>query len=169
MQKGTTVTSKVYCKTLKKLHRAIQNKRHGKVISSIVLPHDYARSNTAACTWALLEHFNWELFDHPLTALIISRQVTTSCLPIWRSGWDYSTSTIMRSWWKVSKHGCAHRQQMFSTQAYRNLCPNATSASIPAVTTLRSSLSMYIFYVYVENLFFSLLVFLTAHQRLLSE
>jgi hypothetical protein len=29
MQQGATVTSEVYCKTLKKLHRAIQDKRHG--------------------------------------------------------------------------------------------------------------------------------------------
>jgi hypothetical protein len=29
MQQGTTITSEVYCKTLKKLCRVIQNKRHG--------------------------------------------------------------------------------------------------------------------------------------------
>jgi transposase len=34
----------------------------------VVLLHDIARphTSTAACTRALLEHFNWELFDHPL-------------------------------------------------------------------------------------------------------
>jgi hypothetical protein len=55
MQQGTTV-SEVYCKALKKLHRAIQNKRPGMLL------HDSVRSHTAACTRALLEHFNWELF-----------------------------------------------------------------------------------------------------------
>jgi hypothetical protein len=30
----------------------------------LVLLHDYARPHTAASTRALLEHFNWELFDH---------------------------------------------------------------------------------------------------------
>jgi hypothetical protein len=41
-----------------------------------------------------------------LTALILLRG-TTTCLPIWRTGWDHSTSTIIRRWWKVSKHGLA--------------------------------------------------------------
>jgi transposase len=30
-----------------------------------VIFHDNARPHTAACTRALLEHCNWELFDHP--------------------------------------------------------------------------------------------------------
>jgi hypothetical protein len=30
-----------------------------------VLLHDYARPHTAVRTRSLLEHFNWELFDHP--------------------------------------------------------------------------------------------------------
>jgi hypothetical protein len=33
--------------------------------SGVVLLHDNARSHTTACAQALLEHFNWELFDHP--------------------------------------------------------------------------------------------------------
>jgi hypothetical protein len=36
------------------------------LISGVVLLHDDARPHTAARTRALLEHFNWELFDHPL-------------------------------------------------------------------------------------------------------
>jgi hypothetical protein len=31
----------------------------------VVLLHDNARPHTAASTRALLEHSNWELFDHP--------------------------------------------------------------------------------------------------------
>jgi histone-lysine N-methyltransferase SETMAR len=65
MQQGTTITSEVYCKTLKKLHRAIQNKRCGMPTSGVVLLHGNARPHTAACTRALLKHFNWELSDHP--------------------------------------------------------------------------------------------------------
>jgi hypothetical protein len=34
------------------------------LISGVAFPHDYARSHTAARTPALLQHFNWELFDH---------------------------------------------------------------------------------------------------------
>jgi hypothetical protein len=65
MQQRTTVTSEVYCETLRKLHRAIQNKRHGMLTSGLVLLHDNAHPHTAARTQALLEHFNWEWFDHP--------------------------------------------------------------------------------------------------------
>jgi hypothetical protein len=70
----------------------------------------------------------------------------------------------MRSWWKVSKRGWAQWQTSL-TQAYKNVFPDTTSASIQAVTTLRSSLSMYLFFVY-SNIFFLIARFLTAHQRL---
>jgi transposase len=61
----TTITLQAYCKTLKKLCRAIQNKRRGILTPCVVLLHDNARQHTTACTWALLEHFNWVVFDHP--------------------------------------------------------------------------------------------------------
>jgi hypothetical protein len=54
------------------------------------------------------------------------------------------------------------------TQAYKNLFPDTASASIPAMTMLRSSLSIYVFSVY-NNFFFLLPVLLTAHLRLLSK
>jgi hypothetical protein len=75
-QQGTTITSEVYCKILKKLGRAVQNKRRGMLTSGVVLLHDNACPHTVARTRALLEHFNWELFDH-----LISRRATTTCLP----------------------------------------------------------------------------------------
>jgi histone-lysine N-methyltransferase SETMAR len=64
MQQGTTITSKVYCKTLKKLCRAIQNKKFGMLTYGVVLLHDSVHLHTYACTRALLEHFSWELFEH---------------------------------------------------------------------------------------------------------
>jgi transposase len=64
-QRGTTMTSQVYCETLKKLRRAIQNKSRGLLTYGVVLLHDNARQHIAVCTPALLEHFNWELFDYP--------------------------------------------------------------------------------------------------------
>jgi hypothetical protein len=79
-QQGTIITSEEYYKTLKKLCRAIQNKRCGMLTSSVAFLHDNARPHTAACTRELLEHFNWELFDYPLLALI-SLPVTIICLP----------------------------------------------------------------------------------------
>jgi hypothetical protein len=56
----------------------------------------------------------------------------------------------------------------FLTHAYKNLLFDTTSGSVVVVTTLRNSLSMCIFFVY-NNSFFSLLVLLTAHWRLLSK
>jgi hypothetical protein len=50
VQEGTTIASEVYCKTLKKLHWAIQGRRHGMLTYGIVLLHDNARLHTAACT-----------------------------------------------------------------------------------------------------------------------
>jgi hypothetical protein len=52
-----------------------------------------------------------------LTALI-SLQVTTACLHTWRTACNHSTSTIMCSWWKVSRCGWSHRRQTSVTQAY---------------------------------------------------
>jgi hypothetical protein len=64
MLQGPTITSQVYCETVKKkLRRAIQNKRRGMLISGVVLLHDNVCPHTAACTQALLAHFNWELPD----------------------------------------------------------------------------------------------------------
>jgi histone-lysine N-methyltransferase SETMAR len=65
VQRGTVVMSEVYCKTLKWLRRAIQNKRYRLLTSGVVLLHYSACLHTAARTQALLEYFNWELFDHP--------------------------------------------------------------------------------------------------------
>jgi histone-lysine N-methyltransferase SETMAR len=65
MQQGTTITSEVHCKTLRKLCRAIQNKRCGMLTSGVMLIHDNSQQRTTARTSALLEHFNWELTDHP--------------------------------------------------------------------------------------------------------
>jgi histone-lysine N-methyltransferase SETMAR len=70
MQQGTTMTSEVYCETHTQKNcvgPAIQNKRREMLTSGVVLLHDNAGpyTITAALTRALLEHFNWELFDHP--------------------------------------------------------------------------------------------------------
>jgi histone-lysine N-methyltransferase SETMAR len=65
MQRGITITSDVYCETLKKLRRTNQNKRRGLLTYGVVLLHDNALPHAAARTQALLEHFNSELFDHP--------------------------------------------------------------------------------------------------------
>jgi transposase len=80
IQQGTTIASEVYCKTLKELRSTIQNKRRGMLTYGVVLLHDNSRPHTAARTSALLEHFNWELFDHPPYSPDLFR-ATTTCLP----------------------------------------------------------------------------------------
>jgi histone-lysine N-methyltransferase SETMAR len=64
IQQGTIITSEVYCETLEELYRVIRNKRRGMLTPVVLILHDNARPHTAARTRALLEHFNWELFDH---------------------------------------------------------------------------------------------------------
>jgi hypothetical protein len=93
----------------KQLLRTNQKKRHIMLTSGVVLFHNNARPHTAARTRAPVVHFYWELFDR-------SERLTT-CLPTWRTDWDHSASTIMRSWWKVSKRGFSHRRQTSLTHA----------------------------------------------------
>jgi histone-lysine N-methyltransferase SETMAR len=57
MQQGTIITSKVYCKILKKLCKVVRNKKHGMLTPSVVTLQDNAHLCTAG---SLLE-----LFDHP--------------------------------------------------------------------------------------------------------
>jgi hypothetical protein len=102
------------------------------------------------------------------TTAVISLRSTATCLPTWRTSCNHRTSTVMRSWLKVSKRGWAHRQQTSLTQAHKVLFPHKTSASIPVMTMLRSSLSMYAFFVY-KFFMLSLFASFTAHRRLLSE
>jgi hypothetical protein len=79
-------------------------------------------------------------FTTLLTAFL-SLRATAACLSIRRTGCYHSAWTEM-SWWKVSKHGRAHRRQTSLTYAYKCLFSDTTSASTPTVTTLRSRLNM---------------------------
>jgi ribosomal protein L4 len=56
--------------TKKKLHRAIQNKGCGMLISDVVLLHDNDRLHTAACTQALLSISAWSCLTTLHTAPI---------------------------------------------------------------------------------------------------
>ncbi|GBO31089.1 hypothetical protein AVEN_227311-1 [Araneus ventricosus] len=65
MQRGTTINAVAYVQTLRKLRRAIQNKRRGMLTEGILLLHDNARPHTASQTLALLDFFGWEVLDPP--------------------------------------------------------------------------------------------------------
>ncbi|KAJ4452248.1 hypothetical protein ANN_03766 [Periplaneta americana] len=65
LPRGKTVNADRYCETLRKLRRAIQNKRRGMLTAGVVLLRDNARPHTARRTAAVLTEFEWKLFDHP--------------------------------------------------------------------------------------------------------
>jgi len=65
LERGLTINADAYCETVRKLRRAIQNKRRGMLSSGIVLLHDNARPHSAARTAQLLQQFRWEVSDHP--------------------------------------------------------------------------------------------------------
>ena len=65
MTPGTTISSEVYCETLNKLRRSVQNKLCGMLTKGIILLHNNAQPHTASRTNALIRLFNWEIFDHP--------------------------------------------------------------------------------------------------------
>ncbi|KAJ4452299.1 hypothetical protein ANN_03819 [Periplaneta americana] len=65
LPRGETVNADRYCETVRKLRRAIQNKRRGMLSAGVVLLHDNSRPHTARRTAAVLTEFGWELFDDP--------------------------------------------------------------------------------------------------------
>jgi len=65
LPQGTAMNSAVYCETLKKVRRAIQNGRRGMLSATILLLHDNARPHSAAHTQDLITSFKWEQMDHP--------------------------------------------------------------------------------------------------------
>jgi transposase len=156
MQKGTTLTSGMYCETLKKLRRAIQNRGHGMLTYGVVILHDGALPRTVARTWQLLERFNWELFDHPPYSpdLAPNDYHLFTHLKNWLRSQRFNNNELM----KGLKCGWAHRRQTSLRKAYKKLFLD-TSASFLAVTTLRSSISMYIFFV---KIFISRCLFISS-------
>ncbi|XP_035212343.1 histone-lysine N-methyltransferase SETMAR-like [Stegodyphus dumicola] len=52
-------------KALRRLRRAIQNKRRGMLTSGIVLMHDNACPHSARVTQRLLQQFQSDIFEHP--------------------------------------------------------------------------------------------------------
>jgi histone-lysine N-methyltransferase SETMAR len=65
MPRGTTINSTSYCKTSKKLRRAIQNRRRGKLSMGVRLHHDNARPHVSQQTKELIDNFGWDVIDHP--------------------------------------------------------------------------------------------------------
>jgi len=65
-ERGTTVTSAVYCDMLQReLKPAIRSKIRGKLLKEILLFHDNAHPYTAAHTLETLKQMKWESMEHP--------------------------------------------------------------------------------------------------------
>ncbi|GFV30399.1 transposase [Trichonephila clavipes] len=60
MPQGTTIKD-AYCAILRKIRRALQNKRRGMLLKDVFLLHDNARPRTNR---DLIEVFGWEVLDH---------------------------------------------------------------------------------------------------------
>jgi hypothetical protein len=91
-------------------------------------------------TRTLLEHFNWELFDHPSYSLHLAPN--NYYLFIYPRYWLRSqpfnnNETLMEG---VKAWLSSQASDFFDT-CTQNVYPDTTSASFPAVTTLRSSSS----------------------------
>ena len=66
VSRNTTSNADAYCATLRRLRKAIQNRRRGKLLRGICLIHDNARPHTVRQTQTLLhDAFHWDSFDHP--------------------------------------------------------------------------------------------------------
>ena len=65
LSQDTAINSAIYCETLKKLRRAIQNERRGMLSANLLFLHDIARPHSAAHTQDLIASFGWEQMDHP--------------------------------------------------------------------------------------------------------
>lgn len=65
MPKGTTINSAAYCATLKRLRKALKDRRPGKLTRKIVLIHDNATPHSARVTQDLLKKFKWDVWEHP--------------------------------------------------------------------------------------------------------
>jgi hypothetical protein len=65
LPQGSTINAGVYCDTLKKLHRAIQNEQRGMLSQGVVMLHDNAYPHVAIAMQDLFATFGWKQFDHP--------------------------------------------------------------------------------------------------------
>jgi hypothetical protein len=91
-------------------------------------------SETAARTEALLDHFNWELFDHPATNLIDCR------FPTWQCCHNFEFK-------EGAEKGLSQEEAGFDTEIQKKVFANMISILILTVIVLRSSSSKYFLYI----------------------
>jgi len=69
LPRGDIINAARYCDTLKKLRRAIQNKKMCLLTSGVSLLHNNARPHTANVMKHLLDSFGWDVLNHSLYSL----------------------------------------------------------------------------------------------------
>jgi histone-lysine N-methyltransferase SETMAR len=135
------------------------------VTYSVVILRDNARPHTSARTRALLEHFNWELFDHPP----YSPDLASS---------DYHLITYLKNWLGSQRFNDNEDslqsvvETLLSSQA-ADFFDTGVQKLIPRHDKFLNSGDDHVYkhariFLYII-IFFSLLVLLTAYRRLLSE
>ncbi|GFU67125.1 histone-lysine N-methyltransferase SETMAR [Trichonephila clavipes] len=84
MPQGTTIHSGAYFTTVRKLERALQNKRRGKLSKGVLFHLDNARPHTSLLTRELIESFGREVLDHAPYSSDQSRPFPLPQTQFWR-------------------------------------------------------------------------------------
>jgi len=130
LPRGQTIKADVYCETLRKLRRAIQNKRRGLLSKGVVFLHDNARPHTANVTK------NLTILRTALTSLL----ATFICSYISSLSLAVNTSTMTKSWKKMFPTGWRHKRQTSMKKVYKNLCHAMRNACEISAVMWKSSL-----------------------------
>lgn len=150
MPQGKTSTVDAYCETLRRLQRAIQNKRSGMLTHDCLL-HDKARSHTVHITSMLLDSSKWYVFDHPPHSLGLAPSdfslVTT---PEETPGRE---KVQQRCWGE--RRGSKYRWQTFITQGYKSWFLDLISAWTMVV--IMSKIKIYVCNFSVTDLYKNIL------------
>ena len=138
MLRNTTINADAYCATLRRLCKAIQNGRRGKLSRVILLIHDNARPHTARQAQTLLhDEFHWDTLDHPPYSPDLAQSDFYLFLKR-RSTLLVNDLQMMRTYSMLSWTGWIARRPSGTSREKVNWCHGMTSASVSKVTMWRS-------------------------------
>jgi hypothetical protein len=133
LPQGSTIDAGIYCNTLNKLRRAIQNKQRGMLSRGVVMLHD-----TAAATQDLIATFGWEQFDHPPYSPDVAPADFRVLLHL-KTFLGGGSATMTARSKKPLTHDLHCSWHHSTMQGYKKCCPTMTSASTVVETMLKSS------------------------------
>jgi hypothetical protein len=140
----------------------IQNEMLEMLTYAVMLLHDNARRHTAARTPVLLEHFNWELFDHPPYSPDLAPSdyhlftYLKICLGSQRSNNNGEMMEDVETWLSSQE-----------ADSFEISIQKLISQYDKTLSSGGYYIEKYIFFVYTN--FFSLLLLLIANRRFLSK